>query len=238
MADLVKATAIVVVHHGKPFSNTLAIADGVGLEHQFVIRLVRKYEKDFQEFGKVAFETRNSPEATSDFQSRNSRGRPTEYAELNEDQATYLMTLFRNTEVVRAFKIKLVKAFRKAINELTRLRNQRQDPEWQQARITQKAAQRITNQIVQTVREECGKSTGAHHFINEELLLNELVTGIRQATNRDTWPPEAINFSVVASTKNASLAIRGLSNKERRKALLPWAAQARPFQGQLLEDAR
>lgn len=45
-------------------------------------------------------------------------GKPIEFAELNEDQATYLMTLFRNTEIVRAFKIKLVKAFRKAINSI------------------------------------------------------------------------------------------------------------------------
>lgn len=233
MPDLVKATSIVAVHHGKPFTNTLAIADGVGIEHKNVISLVRKFQKDFEEFGPFAFQTRKGIALP-----QGGFAKETEYAELNEDHATYLMTLFRNTEIVRAFKIKLVKAFRKAINELSRLRNQRQDPEWQQARITQKAAQRITNQIVKTVREECGKSTGPHHFINEELLLNELVTGIRQATNRDTWPPEAINFSVVASTKNASLAIRGLSNKERRKALLPWAAQARPFQCQLLEDAR
>jgi hypothetical protein len=53
-----------------------------------------------------------------------------EYAELNEDQATYLITLFRNSDVVRKFKIQLVKAFRKALNEIDRLRNQTSEPGW------------------------------------------------------------------------------------------------------------
>lgn len=229
MADLVKATAIVVVHHGKPFTDTLMIADGVGMEHASVIKLVRKYKTDFEEFGILGFQIREK---------RGTQGAQTEFAELNEDQATYLMTLFKNTEIVRRFKIKLVKAFRKALNELERLRKQCELPEWQQARIRQKAAQQLTNSYVQHAREEQGKTTGAHQYINEELLLNELVTGERRSTNRDEWPREACDFALEASKRNAGLALRGLSNKERRKALLQWAENARPRQQQLLEGAQ
>ncbi len=38
-------------------------------------------------------------------------GRHTEYAILNEPQATLLLTYSRNTDSIRRFKIKLVKAF-------------------------------------------------------------------------------------------------------------------------------
>ena len=34
-----------------------------------------------------------------------------EIARLNESQATYLITLFRNTDIVRQFKLELVKEF-------------------------------------------------------------------------------------------------------------------------------
>jgi phage regulator Rha-like protein len=228
VSDLVKVAAIVAVHHGKPFTNTIAIAEGVGIDHASVIKLVRKYKTDFEEFGHLGFEIHVVNRVQGG-------GTNAEIAELNEDQATYLMTLFRNTPIVRKFKIKLVKAFRKALNELERLRKQCELPEWQQARIRQKAAQQLTNAYVQHAREEQGKATWAHQYINEELLLNELVTGERRSTNRDEWPREACDFALEASKRNAGLALRGLSNKERRKALLPWAEDARHWQQKLLE---
>jgi phage antirepressor YoqD-like protein len=78
---------------------TLTIADGTQNDHASVILLVRKYIDDLNEFGLV------------DFKSESSRGRPTEYAILNEQQSTLLLTYMRNSDVVRDFKKKLVKAF-------------------------------------------------------------------------------------------------------------------------------
>ncbi|MEM7621126.1 MAG: Rha family transcriptional regulator [Pseudomonadota bacterium] len=87
---------------GSPVTTSLAIADGVGYEHKSVIQLVRQYVEDLREFGNIAFEMRNSTSGA---------GRPTEYALLNEQQATLLLTYFRNTDIVREFKKRLVKAF-------------------------------------------------------------------------------------------------------------------------------
>lgn len=50
----------------------------------------------------MAFEMRNSSSGA---------GRPTEYALLNEQQATLLLTYMRNNETVKEFKKRLVKAF-------------------------------------------------------------------------------------------------------------------------------
>lgn len=90
---------IVTLSSGMAVTTTLAIADGTGNEHASVILLTRKYLADLEEFGVV------------DFKSESSGGRPTEYAVLNEQQATLILTYMRNSEIVRKFKIELVREF-------------------------------------------------------------------------------------------------------------------------------
>ncbi|WP_168734396.1 Rha family transcriptional regulator [Pseudothauera nasutitermitis] len=91
---------IVVEHHGEPMTTSLAIADGVKIEHASVIKLVRKYAEDIGAFGEIGFEIRLNP-----------HGKPTEIAWLNEQQSTFLLTLMRNSPIVVEFKKALVRAF-------------------------------------------------------------------------------------------------------------------------------
>ncbi|HCC0736189.1 TPA: phage regulatory protein/antirepressor Ant [Salmonella enterica] len=84
---------------GCPVTTSLAIADGVGNPHSSVIKLIRQNTSDLEEFGLL------------DFKSESTGGRPTEYAMLNEQQSTLLLTYMRNNDVVRKFKKRLVKAF-------------------------------------------------------------------------------------------------------------------------------
>jgi phage antirepressor YoqD-like protein len=87
---------------GCPVTTSLAIAEGVGNPHASVIKLIRQNTSDLEEFGNIGFEIQNSTSGA---------GRPTEYAILNEQQSTLLLTYMRNNDVVRAFKKRLVKAF-------------------------------------------------------------------------------------------------------------------------------
>lgn len=95
---------LVLLHHNEPMTTSEAIAEGVELAHKTVIQLVRKYVEDLQTFGPLAFEMRVAPRPQGG-------GEATEFAYLNEPQATLLITYLRNSEVVRRFKIALVKAF-------------------------------------------------------------------------------------------------------------------------------
>lgn len=95
---------VTVNHNGNLLTTSLAIAEGTDNDHASVIRLVKTYLDDLQEFGLVGFEIR----ARSVGQHG---GGDTEYALLNEPQATLLMTYMRNSEIVRDFKKKLVRAF-------------------------------------------------------------------------------------------------------------------------------
>lgn len=97
---------LVLLHHDEPMTTSLAIADGVRMEHKSVIQLVRKYIDDIGSFGPIAFEMRKGAPLP-----HGGYGKATEFAWLNEQQSTFLLTLMRNSPVVVEFKKALVRAF-------------------------------------------------------------------------------------------------------------------------------
>lgn len=94
------AVSLVSLSDGEPRTTTLMISEGTEVQHKNVLGLVRTYLTDLSEFGRVAFQTR-----------LNTQGSPTEYATLNEGQATLLLTYMRNSDIVREFKKRLVRDF-------------------------------------------------------------------------------------------------------------------------------
>ncbi len=104
MNAMLKPIEIVNVENGEPVTTTLQIALGLGLQHKNIMQMVRTYLPDFQEFGLVAFKTRARLEGQHG-------GGDVRYVVLNEQQATFLMTLLRNSPRVIEFKKALVKAF-------------------------------------------------------------------------------------------------------------------------------
>lgn len=82
------------------FVSSLNIAEAIGYPHQNIVKMIRKHQVDLEVFEEVGFEIRLNPQ-----------GSPTEYALLNERQATLLLTYMRNKPIVKKFKIALVKQF-------------------------------------------------------------------------------------------------------------------------------
>jgi Phage regulatory protein Rha (Phage_pRha) len=81
------------------------IAQELGIEHGNFIETIKKYQKQSEQaFGILRFETGEIK----------GRGQPEKYCLLTEEQATFYMTLSRNTPEVVELKIKLVKAFSEA----------------------------------------------------------------------------------------------------------------------------
>lgn len=89
---------------GEPFTTSLVIATETGVEHRAVLQLIRNNLADFEEFGLVAFEMRARSEGQHG-------GGSVTYANLSESQATLLLTYMRNSDIVRAFKKRLVHSF-------------------------------------------------------------------------------------------------------------------------------
>ncbi|WP_341266931.1 Rha family transcriptional regulator [Gordonia malaquae] len=96
-------TLVTAADNGTLTTTSLIIAEGTGTQHKNVLELVRNNISDFEEFGRVAFETRPF-ETAGGIQHR-------DVAILNEEQATLLMTYMRNSRIVRDFKKRLVRAF-------------------------------------------------------------------------------------------------------------------------------
>lgn len=97
---------IVSIINGEALTTTSAIAEGTEVKHKNVLELVRRYRDDLQDFGPVAFETLKGQALP-----QGGFAKATEIALLNEQQATLVMTYMRNSDIVRAFKKRLVKAF-------------------------------------------------------------------------------------------------------------------------------
>jgi len=207
---------IVTLRGAEPFTTSLAIAEGVGLSHRRVIALVRKYQSDFEEFGKVTFET-----------SHNTQGSPTEFALLNEDQSTYLITLFRNTDVVRGFKKRLVKAFRRALNELARMRRQQAEPAWQLVRDETKLGFKWMEAALLEQRAAAGKETRNVHYITEAKLINGVLTGKFRKLDRDRMSDSDLATLAELQRVNAMLIAKGAPYAERRAALANVADERR-----------
>lgn len=108
--------SLVTIKDGQAVTTTLAIAKGTRNDHASVIKLARTYQADLEEFGPVGFEIHvvTRPQGG---------GTPSEFAILNEPQATLLLTYMRNTEIVRAFKKKLVREFWELVQERARAKS-------------------------------------------------------------------------------------------------------------------
>ena len=103
MFNVMTTKEIVVVEENRLLTTSLHIADGSKANHKAVMQLIKTHIHHFNKFGRVAFEMRPF-ETSGGAQLRR-------IALLNEQQATFLMTLMRNTERVVEFKCALVKAF-------------------------------------------------------------------------------------------------------------------------------
>ena len=89
----------------EPFTTSDVIAAFAGIQHHTVTRLIQQHEADFKEFGLLRFQI-------DAVKREGARGtKHTKHYQLNEEQATLLMTYLKNTAQVRAFKKELVRQF-------------------------------------------------------------------------------------------------------------------------------
>lgn len=91
---------LVELRKDEVFTNSKVIAEGTGNQHHAVRELIKKYRSEIEEFGTLSILNEES-----------TGGRPMEVFYLNEEQATFVITLLRNSKVVVKFKKELVRQF-------------------------------------------------------------------------------------------------------------------------------
>ena len=100
---------LVIIEENNVCTTSFAIAEGTGNQHKNVLAMIRKHRSHLNDINPLAFKTLMGKPLPQGGYSR-----PTEVAMLSEQQATFLMTLLRNSPRVVQFKFDLVDAFFKA----------------------------------------------------------------------------------------------------------------------------
>ena len=144
------------------------------------------------------------------------RGRPTKVAFLNEQQATFLITLLRNNEIVLDFKSELVDWFYK-MREV--LRNH-QDPQWQTTRFDVKEGYKTLSAAVHDLYEFAKahgcKASEKVFYMNFAKLINKTL-GIDAGTRDElaAWQLYEIEkLQFIARTVIAGLLAQGADYHE------------------------
>jgi phage regulator Rha-like protein len=115
---------LVVIKNGEPVTDSLKIASGLKLQHRAIVQLIRRYQDRFIESGNGTFT----------FEMLKSGGRPTPVATINEENAVFLITLIRNSDLSVEFKHKLSKSFMKMKKALIQKYSNEQNAEWVERR--------------------------------------------------------------------------------------------------------
>ena len=158
---------VAYIDNEKVFTTTRAIAEGCLIAHQAVIQLSKKYQSDVLEFGSTsAFEMRKFK----------TKGRTGEEYILNEEQATFLITLMKNSVKVVQFKKQLTKAFFHQRKIISRLIQQRDNADWQNIRKDGKLVYKQKTEIIKefvTYATEQGSVSASRYYANLAKMENK-----------------------------------------------------------------
>ena len=150
------------------FTNSKVIADGTNNQHESVVAIIRKYEKDILDFGNMDF---------SDLKS-GKRGQPERVYYLNEEQATFVITLLRNSKIVVKFKKELVRQF----YAMRRFILEKQSKLWGETRIANKE-NRLKETDVIKLLVDYAKEQGSTHsdklYVTYTKLAKSVIGGNR-----------------------------------------------------------
>lgn len=222
------STSLVHTHGQRAFTTSLAIAQHCPVErkdkvtgervsvtrsHPDVIRLIRRYQPMFETLGVLRFETRKPVGNTAG-------GRPEIYVNLNEDQATFLITLFDNTATVVNFKLRLVTEFRNALNTIAK--NFADPPRHALLEDKRKSMWDMTS-AVKLSRAERGKPTLSQHYARANLEVNWALTGVRAPLNEFDLTNTEVDILRKLRERNAALYLANLGKKARKKRLKQYA---------------
>lgn len=146
-----------MIYQDEARAGTSLIAKGFERTHDQILRLVKKYKENFENFSPLKVKKILT------------KGRPLEEYLLTEDQFIFLGTLLRNSEIVVNFKEKLVQEFGKARRQLLAAKAQQSNQEWLTHReLGKKQRLRMTDDIkafVEYAKDQGSKNADKYYMI-------------------------------------------------------------------------
>lgn len=175
---------LVQVKKNEVYTTSLVIAEGTNIAHRRVKDAIRKHTAFLETLGLLGA-----------YQTESSGGRPEEFYLLNEQQATFLITLLKNTETVVAFKLELVRQFyamRKFILE-------KQSEEWKTQRSDGKMIRREETDVIRQL-VEYAKRQGSQNADRLYITYSTLAQKTAGITSRETATVVQLNTLAFAET--------------------------------------
>lgn len=108
------------------------------------------------------------------------------------------------------------------------LKGQHPHFDWKRARSEAASSFKVMNDALKLVREEQGKVTASHHFINEARLVNGVLTRQFSALDREQLSEPDLALLAHLEVRNSVLIGRGLDYKARKLILQQAALDLRP----------
>lgn len=105
-------------------------------------------------------------------------------------------------------------------------------PHFDHVRLRHEAAAtfKVMQAMLQYARQDQGKLTQSHHYINEALLVNWALSGERKSLNRDAMSASDLNTLAKLEERNAILIGRNVNYQDRKKILEQFALDVRADQ--------
>ena len=153
--NIMKTEIIVQPYLNEARANSRLIAEGFDISHRSVVNLIQKYRTEFEELGHLPCEKWTKKKSligssTTDQKLEKRGGDQKEVAYfVNEDQATFLGTLTKNSAISVAFKLRLVKDYSKCKKLLASISAQQTDVEWLEKRKLGKERRKEETEMIQ-----------------------------------------------------------------------------------------
>jgi phage regulator Rha-like protein len=195
---------LVEVHGQKILTTSLIIANNCKVKHDATIKLVRKFENDLKEVGRVGFQIR--PFMTAGGEQKQ------EIAELDDYAAMLLLTHMRSNDVVREFKKSLVQEFKHMRQILT-------EPDREPAIADKRLSHGFMMDALVYKRDSVGKDTTANHFTNENLFCNRALTGQWEPLDESTLDAYDLRLLSAIRAHNIFLLSKNLKQQDRKEEM-------------------
>jgi len=104
------------------------------------------------------------------------------------------------------------------------LRNRHPHFDWKKMRSEAAASFKVMNEALQLIREEQGKATKAHNYMNESKLINGVLTGNFKGMDRNNLSHDQLKLLGKLEIRNSVLISRGLDYATRKSILLTYIA--------------
>lgn len=178
------------------FTNSKIIADGTNNQHKNVKELIAKYQTDIEDFGTLSV---SNVESTG--------GRPEQIYYLNEEQATFVITLLRNSKVVVQFKKELVRQF----YAMRQFLMEKQSKLWIDTRQTNKENRLKETDVIKQLADYA-KAQGSTHsdrlYVVYTKLAKKIIGGKRDSLTASEINNLTLVESIILQTINADMSIQ------------------------------